>query len=308
LNQNAVRLRAIKNVNQDFIFYRLKCEDFREYIVTGAQGSANQAAITLNNIFSFQLQLPKLPTQIRIASILSSLDDKIELNRRMNKTLEQMAQASFYKYCLQGEIVSLGDLIEFNPKLSFRKGQFGTYIEMGDLPEQGLSINNSILRQFNGGSKFQNGDTLFARITPCLENGKTAFVDILDKNEIGFGSTEFIVMRAKENVSSYFPYMVARDKSFREYAIKSMVGTSGRQRVQTEMLLSFEVPKCNSEQMSAFHEFSKPMFSKIKSNTKEIKTLSIIRDTLLPKLMSGQIDIEALSDEAIIAEEYTTTA
>jgi len=90
---------------------------------------------------------------------------------------------------------------------------------------------------FNGGSKFRNGDTIMARITPCLENGKTAQVSILDDGEIGFGSTEFIVLRAKPGVSDKdFIYYLAMSPLLRDKAIKSMVGSSGRQRVQQGVL------------------------------------------------------------------------
>ena len=93
------------------------------------------------------------------------------------------------------------------------------------------------LDKFKGGSKFRNGDTLFARITPCLENGKIAQVSFLDDNEVGFGSTEFIVLREKENITlnDYIYYLFINDK-IKNIAIKSMTGTSGRQRVQEDVL------------------------------------------------------------------------
>lgn len=95
---------------------------------------------------------------------------------------------------------------------------------------------------YSGGAKFCNGDTILARITPCLENGKTAFVDILQEGEVGFGSTEFIVMRAKEGVSDpQFVYYVATSPFFRERAIQSMVGSSGRQRVQQSVIENLEL-------------------------------------------------------------------
>jgi type I restriction enzyme S subunit len=96
--------------------------------------------------------------------------------------------------------------------------------------------------EFAGGSKFCNGDTIMARITPCLENGKTAFVDILADGEVAFGSTEFIVMRAKAGKSDpQFIYYLATSPAFRNVAIKSMVGSSGRQRVQQGVLDELEL-------------------------------------------------------------------
>ena len=129
------------------------------------------------------------------------------------------------------------DFIEFNPRMSIKKGTLATKVAMDKLQPFTKKIPDTEKAPFSGGSKFRNGDTIMARITPCLENGKTAFVDILGEDEIAFGSTEFIVMRAKEGVSDpQFIYYLATSPSFRNIAIKSMVGSSGRQRVQQTVL------------------------------------------------------------------------
>ncbi len=102
-------------------------------------------------------------------------------------------------------------------------------------------ITSFVLEQYKGGVKFKNGDTLVARITPSLENGKTAFVDFLEEDEIAFGSTEFIVLREKENISdAHFLYYLAISPEFREVAIRSMTGSSGRQRVQNDVIANYE--------------------------------------------------------------------
>lgn len=137
------------------------------------------------------------------------------------------------------------DFIEFNPRLSIKKGAVATKVAMDKLKPFTKKIPETEKAEFGGGSKFCNGDTIMARITPCLENGKTAFVDILDDNEIAFGSTEFIVMRARDGVSDpQFVYYLATSPMFRSIAIKSMVGSSGRQRVQQSVLneLNLNVP------------------------------------------------------------------
>ena len=134
------------------------------------------------------------------------------------------------------------DFIEFNPRLSLKKGTLATKIAMDKLQPFTKRIDITEKALYSGGAKFCNGDTILARITPCLENGKTAFVDILQEGEVGFGSTEFIVMRAKEGVSDpQFVYYVAISPFFRERAIKSMVGSSGRQRVQQSVIESLEL-------------------------------------------------------------------
>ena len=142
------------------------------------------------------------------------------------------------------------DFIEFNPRMSIKKGTIATKVAMDKLQPFTKRIPETEKAVFSGGSKFRNGDTIMARITPCLENGKTAFVDILREDEVAFGSTEFIVMRAKEGISDpQFIYYLATSPSFRNIAIKSMVGSSGRQRVQQSVLndLIMKVPSLEDQ-------------------------------------------------------------
>ena len=142
------------------------------------------------------------------------------------------------------------DFIDFNPRMSIKKGAVATKVAMDKLQPFTKRIPEVEKAAFSGGSKFRNGDTIMARITPCLENGKTAFVDILEKDEVAFGSTEFIVLRAKEGISDpQFIYYLAISPSFRNVAIKSMVGSSGRQRVQQSVLeeLVLKVPSLQEQ-------------------------------------------------------------
>jgi len=131
----------------------------------------------------------------------------------------------------------LENIALINPTESLRKGNKAKKVAMAILQPFTKKISSYSIEPYNGGAKFRNGDTLIARITPSLENGKIAFVDFLDGNEIGFGSTEFIVLREKENIShDQFLYYLALSPEFREVAILSMTGSSGRQRVQTEVV------------------------------------------------------------------------
>ena len=147
--------------------------------------------------------------------------------------------------------VRAGDFIEFNPRLSIKKGEVATKISMDKLKPFTKRIPETEKVTFAGGTKFCNGDTIMARITPCLENGKTAFVDCLQDGEVVFGSTEFIVLRARDGISDpQFVYYLATSPIFRDIAIKSMVGTSGRQRVQQGVLenLMLDVPPLTEQQ------------------------------------------------------------
>ena len=134
------------------------------------------------------------------------------------------------------------DYIEVNPREKIAKGHITKKIGMDKLHPFCRDISEYELSEFNGGSKFRNGDTIMARITPCLENGKTAMVNILDEDEVGFGSTEYIVFRAKEGLTTPdFVYYLVCSSLVRDPAIKSMVGSSGRQRVQLDVVEKLEI-------------------------------------------------------------------
>ena len=140
------------------------------------------------------------------------------------------------------KIMKLSDIALFKPRESIKRGQLAKKIAMDKLQPFNRDIPEFSIEEFKGGTKFRNDDTLMARITPCLENGKIAKVNILDEDEIGFGSTEYIVFRAIENLSDpdYLYYLVC-SPIVRDVAIKSMVGSSGRQRVQTDVVENIEI-------------------------------------------------------------------
>ncbi|WP_074393253.1 restriction endonuclease subunit S [Streptococcus suis] len=138
--------------------------------------------------------------------------------------------------------VKISEIIDFNPKERLLKGSISKKIAMEKIEPFTRDISEFERLEFKGGTKFRNGDTLIARITPSLENGKTAKVNLLDEDEIGFGSTEFIVARAKKGINDEnFVYYLMLDPKVREVAIKSMVGTSGRQRVQLDVVQNYEI-------------------------------------------------------------------
>lgn len=135
----------------------------------------------------------------------------------------------------------MDEIAEFNPRETIKKGAVAKKVAMDKLQPFCRDIPGYELEAFSGGTRFRNGDTIMARITPCLENGKTSRVNILDENEVGFGSTEYIVLRAKDGYDSDFLYYLVTSPVVREPAIKSMVGSSGRQRVQTDVIQQLEV-------------------------------------------------------------------
>src|SRR5207248_27253 len=131
--------------------------------------------------------------------------------------------------------------VDINPRVAVQRGAEKPFVPMGCLANDSMLITDIESRDGNSGAKFQNGDTLFARITPCLENGKTGFVQFLpDEQAVACGSTEFIVLRSR-TLTPEFVYLLARSEEFRGNAIKSMSGASGRQRVQEQCFDDFKI-------------------------------------------------------------------
>ena len=176
--------------------------------------------------------------------------------------------------------IRAADFIEFNPRLSIKKGATATKVAMDKLQPFTKKIPSTEQAEFGGGAKFCNGDTIMARITPCLENGKTAFVDVLADGEVAFGSTEFIVMRARAGISDpQFVYYLATSPMFRNTAIKSMVGSSGRQRVQQGVLDDLELTVPSLPEQERIGAFLALLDEKIALNNK-------INDNLLQQAMA----------------------
>ena len=167
----------------------------------------------------------------------------------------------------------LKDIAEFNPRESLAKGVVAKKVAMDKLQPFCRDIPGYELEPFSGGTKFRNGDTIMARITPCLENGKTAKVAVLDEGEVGFGSTEYIVFRAKDGIDEDFIYYLVCSPLVREPAIKSMVGSSGRQRVQADVVQNLEIMVPDYEEQKQISGILKSLDDKIVANTEINKNL-----------------------------------
>ncbi len=308
-------------LNKAYLYYYL--QNKTKSFIASTHGSV-MLHLTKTFFEGLVIQYPEsAKQQFQIAKVLSDLDSKIELNNKINAELEAMAKLIYdywfvqfdfpnakgkpYKssggkmvWCeeLKKEIpegwepgVAL-DIFEFNPTLSIKKGTLSSYIDMNALPETGFMTKEVQKKEFNGGMKFQNGDLAIARITPCLENGKTGLITLLEDGEIGFGSTEFIILRGKEFDLRSFAACLSRSEKFRKYAISKMTGTSGRKRVSSTDLASFQMPIPNGEILKKFELLVSPAFKKATLNAKENQKLSELRDWLLPMLMNGQVQIK----------------
>ncbi len=175
------------------------------------------------------------------------------------------------------EEVIFSEVVEINPKRELKKGLIAKFVSMADVLPFQRKISNFVFREFKGGSKFKNGDTLFARITPCLENGKTAFVDILNENEVGFGSTEFIILSGKKDkTDNQFVYYLSRSPDIRSITIKSMTGTSGRQRVENDVFDTIVINLPPLPEQRAIAKILSDLDAKIELNQQMNKTLEEI--------------------------------
>ena len=193
------------------------------------------------------------------------------------------------------------DFVLFNPKRTIKKGETKPFIEMAALPVDRRDISEIGSRIYKGGgSRFQDGDTLFARITPCLENGKTAKASGLGDGVIAHGSTEFIVMAAKEPVyDEEYVYYLARLPEFRDYAQSRMQGTSGRQRVSWQSLAEFEFGFPDKEDRKEIGRILKSIDDKIQVNNQLNQTLEQIAQAIFK---SWFVDFEPVRAKMAVLE------
>ncbi len=185
----------------------------------------------------------------------------------------------------------LADLLDFNPRRTLKKGTVAPYLDMKNVPTSGHLADEVVDREMGSGTKFINGDTLLARITPCLENGKTAYVDFLDEGQVGWGSTEYIVIRPKNDYPTSIGYLIARNAQFRQHAIQSMTGTSGRQRANAKALAELPWVIYPKNIVHIFDKVAGVYLALAKNKGDESKALSELRDTLLPRLLSGELSV-----------------
>lgn len=324
----AILLRITdETIDPTFVSFALAQASTYDWIRSRAVGAV-MPNLNASILRALPLSLPDLRSQRQIATVLGTLDDKIALNRRMNRTLEATAAALFRSWFVDfdpvvaiangrravGVPVELHDLfpstftadgepavpagwcmqpvstfIELNPTRRLPNGTMAPYLDMAATPTMGHAPDKWIFRAAGSGARFRNGDTLLARITPCLENGKSAFVDFLADGEVGWGSTEFIVLRPIEPIPPVFAYLLARWAEFRDHAERSMTGSSGRQRVALDSLAAFRFVRPPDSIARAFGEFANPLFARVAANMAENRTLAALRDTLLPQLLSGAI-------------------
>lgn len=309
---------AIKNValfkcgdemKAKWLYYFL-CSPNGKGQLYGNQKGSSQQFVSLTQLRNLPIPVTDPSYMNEVVDILSAYDDLIENNQKQIKLLEEAAQRLYKEWFVDlrfpghetTNIVDgmpegwnagvLEDVIEFDPKVKLDKEKLKKSVPMAALSTSSMILDEGQFTEThsNAGSKFQNGDTLLARITPCLENGKTAFVFCLPDTDGAVGSTEYIVMRSKE-LNPYMVYCIARSNSFRQNAINSMTGADGRQRVQVDKLKSIPYFIPPSDLVEQCGNILQPVFQKINSINQQCLRLKNARDKLLPKLMSGEIEV-----------------
>lgn len=285
-------------------FFSIVQERYRRVAQGAAQDNLNQ-----QKLLSFSIPAPDIQVQRRIADILSAYDDLIENNRRRMDLLEESIHLLYREWFVylrfpgheraeisdgvpEGWTRAPGKLaINFNPRTPIPKGRSRPYVPMGSLSTDSMRINDIQERVPKGGAKFRNGDTLLARITPCLENGKTGFVQFMDtSDDVASGSTEFIVMRGA-TVPPSWVYCLARSPDFRQEAINRMSGSDGRQRVDWKALAEVEILIPSAGIAAEFDRVADEVFREIRLLNKHNEKLREARDLLLPRLMDGRIPV-----------------
>lgn len=266
---------------------------FDRYARFNSWGSATEF-FTFDDFCNTEITLPPIEEQRKIVHDYQVITDRIALLRKMNENLEAQAQMLFHSLFIDVEDVdcSLCDICDINPPRALKKGKPAMCFEMATLPTSGNMPMAGEFKAYNGGARFQNGDTLLARITPCFENGKAAYINHLQDGEIAFGSTEYIVFSSKGDIPPSFFYFLVRNKKFRDFGLQFMNGSSGRQRISGEEFGSFRMKRPLQQNIDQFSAFGEQTMLLLRDNSKEIATLSKVRDLISCKMALTSSSIE----------------
>ncbi len=276
-----------------YLFYLLRGGDVRHQLLARATGTT-VSGIRQAELVEVELELPSMREQVSVAAVLGSLDNKIESNRRAIALMERLALAHFdelFDIDISDAGVALSALVTVNPRRALSRGELATYVGMASLPEFSAEIYEWEPRPAASGQRFANGDVLMARITPCLENGKTAVVDMLAPDEVAWGSTEFVVLAPRGEITTPWVYCLVRTEKVRSFAIRSMTGTSGRQRFQAGRFDQYKIQPPEAASLRQFNAMAVPMFAKMAQLRDESLRAIELRNTLLPELLSGRIHV-----------------
>lgn len=291
-------VKDFKGNNPRWVYHLFEATD-----LSGFDSGSVQPMLNRNYIAQVPVRVPPVLEQQAIADVLGALDDKIAANNKVARTIEALGSAKFMRVGMDvepsREVILLGEVFDLNPRRTVTSSS-PTVIDMQALPTAEPLVERWSTGIRKGGTRFANGDTLIARITPCLENRKTAFVDFLEDGDVGIGSTEFIVMRSKNDLPLGLSYFMAISDRFRDFAIQNLVGTSGRQRVSASDLARHTLCPVDLAILQSFGQWADTNLKVLGSLRGENRILITMYDALLPQLMSGKLRIRE-AEEAVTA-------
>jgi type I restriction enzyme, S subunit len=292
----------------EFVYYL--ATTLRDALVSFAGGSATPI-LNKSDFSAIKVLVPEQAAQQKIAAILSAYDDLIANNQRRITLLERMAEDIYREWFVrlrfpghenvkiekgvpQGwDVLPFTNVVNINPREKINASAQVPFVPMDELSTSQMYFNVNEYRQHAAGSKFRNNDVLFPRITPSLENGKRGYVLTLPNETVGVGSTEFIVLR-EQTLSSEHIYFLTCSSEFRKHAELSMTGASGRQRVSEDCFGFLLVKVPPDELRNKFKETVGPYFQQIRLLSESLSKLKATRDSLLPRLISGKLSVDAL--------------
>ena len=290
LVSNIYTVFEVKDENEllpEYLMLWFSRPEFDRYARFKSHGSVREI-MDWDEMCKVKLPVPSIEKQRSIVKAYNTITDRIELKRKINDNLEAQTQALFDELFLRNEMpdCTLSEIANVNPTRTLSKGCIAKCYDMSCLPTRGCVPEDGEMKAYNGGVRFQNGDTLIARITPCLENGKAAYINILNDKEVAFGSTEYIVFSLVDTMPSSFYYFLIRSKKFRTFALQYMNGSSGRQRVSGDELAAFPLTKPSQEALSRFDMVAKPVLEQFKVASLEINRLNALQQLIIASISS----------------------
>lgn len=300
LVQRVSRIRAKKTLGQSLLRQYFSGKKFEDY-VKSVQTETAVPHISSQQIKEFSLLLPPLPEQTKIAKILSTWDKAIATTEQLIGNSQQQKKALMQSLLtgkkrlpgFEGELINstLENACYINPKKASRpEDGLVSFISMESVSEDAKLIRAEV-RNYDdvekGFTSFSDNDVLVAKITPCFENGKGAYLDEL-KNGVGFGSTEFHVLRAKKNTYSKFVYYVTNTDEFRVRGEANMQGSAGQKRVTTDYLKQFPLKLPPLPEQQKIAQILTAADNEIELLQKKLAFLKQEKTALMQQLLTGK--------------------
>ena len=299
LTENCVKIIVSEKVDSKFLYYYLKSHIGQAEILRGTVGAV-QAKLPIKNIQDIDVWVPQKDIQTKIASVLSYIDDKIELNNKINENLERQAQTIYHEWFetistdelpVGWQIVTLGDVAVISKKSFNPSKEPETMLEHYSIP----AFDESRFPVFElstaiKSNKFvvDNCCFMISKLNPTTKRAWRPYC--LTENAVC--STEFIVYKAKDTTITDFLYSVIDSASFSDFMCSHVTDSTGsRQRTTPSDTLSFEFVIPSEDKLNSFQSLVSPMYEQMRINAIENDKLKRLRDSLLPKLMSGEIDV-----------------